>query len=125
MGFLQNQRFMLSFEAGANLTTKQFHFVKQNTSDGKIVACDTAGELALGILQNKPNNGETAQVVLLGGGSRVVAGAAINSHGAELATDDDGRAVDAVATNYVNAISDATASGDGSIIDSSIVKYKI
>jgi hypothetical protein len=54
-----------TWPANADLTTKQYKWVKLNSS-GKIVPCDTAGELALGVLQNTPRINEGASVRVAG-----------------------------------------------------------
>lgn len=56
----------ISVPAGADLSAKQFTFVKVNSS-GQAVAAATAGEYVLGILQNKPSAaGRIASVGILG-----------------------------------------------------------
>lgn len=72
------------FLAGADLsTTGQFLFVKLNGSS-QIVLADTAGEAALGVLQNAPANGAVARVRVQGV-SKVVADGTL-ADGAILAT---------------------------------------
>ena len=53
-----------SFPAGADLTGDQYKIVKLNAS-GQVVLAG-AGELAVGVLQNKPDSGEAAQVRIFG-----------------------------------------------------------
>jgi len=70
--------------AGADLsTTGQYLFVKLNGSSA-IVLASTAGESALGVLQNAPANGAIARVRVQGV-SKIVAGASL-SDGAVVAT---------------------------------------
>lgn len=95
--FAQNHLFMLSFEAGADLSSHQFRFVKTDAT-GKIVACSVKGERVTGVLQNKPKSGETAQVVLAPGGSPVISGAAYTAE-SELITDATGKAIAKDAAN--------------------------
>lgn len=72
------------FLAGADLSsTGQFLFVKLNGSSA-IVLADTAGELALGVLQNAPANGAVARVRVQGV-SKIIAGASL-ADGAPVAT---------------------------------------
>ena len=59
-----NSGMMLSREAGADLSAKQFYAVKW--SSGKIVACAGTTDIPIGILQNKPTSGETAKVCVFG-----------------------------------------------------------
>lgn len=83
-----NTLFSFTYEANEDLSSKQFHFVKYN-ANGRIDACDTAGERSLGILQNKPKKGEPGNVVLPPGQSKLICGAAV-AFDNELATDGNG-----------------------------------
>jgi len=65
----------LSLKAAADLRTHQYKFVKLDAS-GNVVLCSAAGERTFGVLQNKPNTGETA-VVRIFGLTKAVASAAI------------------------------------------------
>jgi hypothetical protein len=58
--------------AGADLRTNEYQFVKLNAT-GKVILCSAAGELSVGVLQNKPNIGEAASVRPLGRTPVVVA----------------------------------------------------
>jgi len=74
----------LLFLAGADLSsTGQFLFVKLNGSSA-IVLADTAGEAALGVLQNAPASGAVGRVRVQGV-SKIIAGASL-SDGAVVAT---------------------------------------
>jgi hypothetical protein len=74
----------LLYPAGADLsTTGQNLFVKLNGSSA-IVLADTAGELALGVLQNAPANGAVARVRVQGV-SKIIAGGTL-ADGAVVAT---------------------------------------
>ena len=57
--------FEKTFESAADLTDKQFHFVKLD-SDGKVVLVDGETDKNIGVLQNKPDNGEAALVRFAG-----------------------------------------------------------
>jgi hypothetical protein len=78
-------------QAGADLTTKQYHFMRFD-GNGNIVACDGAGQFSLGLLQDLPKEAGRACSVAYGGVSKCVAGAAI-ARGALVATNAAGRAV--------------------------------
>lgn len=91
------------FLAGADLSsTGQYLFVKLNGSSA-IVLADTAGEAALGVLQNAPASGAVARVRVLGV-SKVIAGATL-ADGAVLAT--------AVTTARAKAAVAGTVAGGG------------
>lgn len=65
-----------SFEAGADLTESQFHWVALTTT-GTIIRA-TADDQAIGILQNKPSLGEAGTVWMAGISKLCVAAAPIN-----------------------------------------------
>lgn len=64
-----------SFEAAEDLSDYQFHFVVLNTS-GKVRLPDAEDEVAIGILQNAPESGEAAEIMIIGK-SKLVANAAL------------------------------------------------
>ena len=84
----------LSFLAGADLRTKQYHFVKTDSA-GKVVLAG-AGEAAIGVVVNKPNTNEEAAVQVLGI-AKVIAGGSITT-GSRVAVDANGQAKAAVAS---------------------------
>lgn len=86
-----------TYTAGADLSAEQYTFVKRASNDTVVQA--NAGEAAVGVLWNDPASGRAASVVK-GGNPHVYAGAAV-AVGAELASDDEGRAVTAVSTDVV------------------------
>lgn len=92
--------------AAADLSAKQFHFVKVD-SNGK-AAVAGLGEAAIGVLQNNPGDGQAA-TIRISGKSKVVADAAITA-GALLKSSADGQAATATAST-VNT-SDAGAASD-------------
>lgn len=62
-----------TFVAGADLSSKQFHFVEVDNGTGNVTAVDGATDRAIGVLQNAPTSGQVADV-LIAGGTKVVAG---------------------------------------------------
>lgn len=119
--------FDLFFIAGASLTAKQYHFVKQDSTAGQCVSASAAGEQCLGILQNAPASGAVA-IVRPFGRSRCIAGGAVTV-GDPVATKSDGRAKtavkgatktddagvasDALLGSYCMAIAESTTTSDG------------
>jgi len=98
----------LLYPAGADLSAAQYLFVKLNGSS-QVVLAATAGEAALGVLQNAPASGAIARVRVFGV-SKIIAGDTI-ADGALLATVvTTGRAKNAV-TGRTDT-SDAGASND-------------
>lgn len=89
----ENKGKTISRVAGADLRTSQYCFVELNSSGQIVLAGD--GEDAIGILQDAPNTGEVAEVMVGAGISKVKAGA-VASVGNYVASDSTGRAVSPV-----------------------------
>lgn len=75
MSFTQPR--MKSFKAGADLSAKQYSFVKFGADSETIVSCSVADEKSIGILMNAPLSGEIAEIALPGGGAKLKASATI------------------------------------------------
>lgn len=114
---LMEQDSVRSFVAGADLRTKQFLFVKHHTTAGQVVVAGD-GELAIGVLTNKPNTGEAAEVTMLDPGSKVkvIASAAL-SVGARISSDANGKAAASAAGEYVCGVADSASLADGDYIE--------
>ncbi len=82
----------ISLPAGADLSGSQYFIVAVNANGEAVLA--GAGAIAIGVLQNKPGLGQSAQVRVLGE-TKMVAGAAIN-RGQLIAADAAGKAKVAV-----------------------------
>lgn len=87
--------FKLTREAGADLSALQFYAVKLNSSS-QVVAVAAATDIAIGILQNKPNAAGVAAELMVAGVSEVIAGGALTT-GNQITVDSTGRIVAAVA----------------------------
>lgn len=100
--------------AAADLSAQQYKFVVLSAA-GQVNVASTGGARAIGILQNKPRQGEAAQVIYEGE-SFLVAGGTINI-GDMLKTDTSGRGVSTTtATDIVCAMALEAASAAGDII---------
>ncbi len=112
MAFEQDLK-IISRTAGADLsTTGQYRFVEQSSA-GTITVCNSAGENALGVLQNDPVSG-VAGAVAYDGVTKVLAGATIVP-GNQIATTAAGKA--AVATSNQVILGEAVSGGaDGEVI---------
>jgi len=86
--------------AGEDLSAKQYYAVKISSTG--VVSLSGAGENAIGILQNSPQEGEVASVMLLGI-SKAVYGASVTA-GQNLAVDANGKLVPAAGNAAVVAI---------------------
>ena len=56
-----------TFTAGADLSAKQYHFVKIDNGTGNVVAVNGATDRPIGVLQNAPTSGQAAEVCIVGG----------------------------------------------------------
>lgn len=109
----------LSLIAGEDLTTKQYHAVKVNANGNVVLA--RAGENAIGILQNKPEQGKVAEVMSLGI-SKAVYGGTVTA-GQNLAVDSEGRLVNASGNSAVIGV--ALESGEANEIHSVLLVTRV
>lgn len=65
MAFEGSQPIALTFKAGADLSAKQFYFVKLSAAD-TVIVCSAATDVPIGVLQNAPSSGGMAEVVICG-----------------------------------------------------------
>lgn len=104
----------ISLAAGADLSAKQYTFVKMSGTG--VIGAAAATDVVIGVLQNAPTSGKTAEVAI-DGVTKLKASAAIAA-GALVGTTSTGLAVALTAgtdtTKYVfgQAITAAGASGD-------------
>lgn len=89
MAYKGSQPFKISLTAGADLSAKQYFFVKLNGS-GNAIVCAAATDVPVGVLQNNPTSGQTAEVVVIGM-TKISADAAL-SIGDFIGTSGDGQA---------------------------------
>jgi hypothetical protein len=93
---------VMSFTAGEDLTEARHCFVVLNASVQGEVLLAGAGEMAIGVLQNSPDEGQTAEVAVLSRGRlKVKSAGALTPPGLRLASDADGLAVEAGETDHV------------------------
>jgi len=78
--------------AAADLSAQQFRAMRV-TGDFQVNVANAAGQAVIGILQNKPTSGQSADV-MMAGVSKAIAGAAIAA-GAEVMAGADGRIITA------------------------------
>jgi hypothetical protein len=112
----QGQQTRESMIAGADISAKQFTFVKMNTNDRTVVSAGN-GDAAFGVLINDPESGQAATVVTAG---RVVVevGTGGLTAGDEVGVDANGEAVSAAATDIIVGICvDGAAAGGRATID--------
>lgn len=100
--------------AGADLTAKQFFLVKLSTSaDDTVLLAAANTDVVYGVLTNKPNTGQAAEVQIVGV-AKVVAGAAF-TRGDALMSDANGNAITKTSTNPIFGYALESAGGSGEI----------
>lgn len=121
MAYKGSQPFKISLSAGADLSAKQFYFVKLDAS-GNAVVCSGATDVPVGVLQNNPKSGQAAEIVVIGM-TKVSSDAAL-SIGASIGTSADGQADAKVAgtdtTEYAVGVM-LTATGAAGVIGTAMV----
>lgn len=108
------QETVTGFAAAADLSGKQYHFVRAsaaNACNQSSLASDTA---VLGVLQNNPQSGQAATIAQQGL-SKVVAGGSITVN-ALVTTNGSGRAAAAVSGDMVMGRALEAAANDGEVI---------
>jgi hypothetical protein len=107
----------ITLVAGADLSDKQYYFVKINTS-GLAVLCSGATDRPIGVLQNNPISGGEASITVIGG-TKVVASASIDE-GVLIGTASTGKADAKVpgtdTTEYVVGTVILASGADGDIL---------
>ncbi|MEN3051291.1 MAG: DUF2190 family protein [Candidatus Methanosuratincola petrocarbonis] len=88
----------IPLKAGADLSTHQFKVVYASDANTVALATDRASHMPLGILQNKPDTGQAADI-MISGISKAVAGDSI-SVGANLSFDTYARVVTTPGDGY-------------------------
>lgn len=87
------------YVAGADLSASQYLFVKIGSSDLEVILA-TAGDDAIGVL-SEPAADESAACVAIGGQTKIVSGADSLTAGMKVASDANGKAVEATADDAV------------------------
>ena len=86
---LSNYSVKITLPAAADLSAKQYYFVKVNTS-GQAALCAAATDRPIGVLQNTPTAGQAAEVLVVGG-TKIVSSASIDE-GSLIGTASTGKA---------------------------------
>ena len=61
----EQKQMALTLKAGADLSAKQYYFVKLN-ADNQVIVCAAATDAPIGVLQNAPDSGDNASVCVVG-----------------------------------------------------------
>lgn len=105
---LENIIYSESYEAQEDLSAKQYYFVAKHATDNQVDLA-VAGE-GFGILQNKPDEGQAAEVAHLGLSKCIASGAL--TPGTHLTSDANGKAVAATTDDEVCAVAVTTGAAD-------------
>lgn len=74
---IEKQVLTMSYIAEEDLSSYQYRFIALSTTENYVKAIDSTSEETIGVLQNAPESGQTAVVMILGI-TKVVAGSALN-----------------------------------------------
>lgn len=91
MASSQAPRFVRSLTAASDLSSSQYLFVKNDGSDGAVIAGGATGEIGAGFLNNAPDSGEATEIMGVGGGARGIAAATISGPQIALKADAAGK----------------------------------
>lgn len=108
----KNAQTCVTLEAGADLSTNQFHFVVIDADGQLSVATD--GAAAVGVLLNDPSAAGRAAEVCIGGLTRVEAGGNVAA-GAAVASNATGEAITAGSDDVILGTA-VTGGADGQVI---------
>jgi hypothetical protein len=121
MAYKASQPLKITLEAAADLSAKQYYFVKID-SNGKAAAVTAITDVPIGVLQNKPTAGQAAEIVVVGV-SKVSSDAALNE-GDLIGPSGDGQAdarvIGTDITHYVGGQM-LTATGAAAVIGTAII----
>jgi len=102
MAYEGPQPLKITLKAGADLSAKQYYFVKMSADDTCVV-CAAVTDIPIGVLQNKPTADQNAEICVIGE-TKINADAAVTA-GALIGTSADGQAAPYVAgtdtTKYI------------------------
>ena len=115
---INNYSVRATFVAGADLSTKQFTFVKLNSS-GQVIAAAAATDIPIGVLQNNPTSGQEAAVTIVGGTKIVASAAATLGTALNFGTSSAGKAATLAVTDttkYVLGVYLEAPAADGNIV---------
>ena len=102
----------ITLKAGADLSAKQYFFVKIDANGDAVLAGN--GENAIGVLQNAPASGEAANIAVAGVSKVIIGDTTSLDSGVGISSDANGKATLGVSTDFALAIliEDTTANDD-------------
>ena len=118
MAYKGSQPFKITLSAGADLSAKQYRFVKLDSS-GNAVVCAAVTDKPVGVLQNNPTSGAEASVTIVGGTKIVASAAATLGTALNFGTSSTGKAATLAVTDttkYVLGVYLQAPAADGDIV---------
>ena len=103
-------------KAERDLSTEQYRFVKMGGAAGRIDICVDAGNLVLGVLQNKPNAANKLCTIRVMGTTKIVCSGTVTEM-ARVGTSSDGRCAVATGDGALVAGISLEAGAEGDIIE--------
>ena len=102
----------ITLKAGADLSAKQYFFVKIDANGDAVLAGN--GENAIGVLQNAPASGEAANIAVAGVSKVIIGDTTSLDSVVVISSDANGKATLGVSTDFALAIliEDTTANDD-------------
>jgi len=113
---------VLSMVSGADLSSSQYYAVQMDADDREVKVAGTPaaeGTHVLGVLQNKPEEGQAASIAS-GGTSRLVMAADCNIGEKIMSSSGKGTPVDADQKSVIGIALTSNTEGDGGIIEIAI-----
>lgn len=112
--------------AGADLSSNQYCFVKQGSTQNTVVLATAATDDIIGILENAPKSGWEAKVVLFNaqGTMSILAGGSIGAN-VKITCNGSGRATSTINSgDFVLGTTVDAATANGDVIEIVLSKYK-
>lgn len=111
--------------AGANLSAKQYTFVKLASTANEVVSVNGTTDTIAGILQNDPTDGQVAHV-MAAGVSKLVAGSTAITKADKVGWNAEGQGnTRTTATSRYGAIAVETSSADGDLIKVHLIGHLV
>jgi len=107
--------FTLSAKANADLSAKQYHFVRWAAADTVDQASHSAAQDFAGVLQNKPSASGRGSTVMFAGETKITAGGSLTVNDL-IAANGSGRAAAAGSGDMIVGRVLETASADGDVV---------
>jgi hypothetical protein len=121
MAYEASQPLKLTLSAAADLSAKQYYFVKL-TNTGLVDVCAAVTDRPVGVLQNKPKAGQAAEITVIGV-TKVSSDTGITA-GAAIGTSIDGQATTkTIGTDTTHFIAGQmlTTTGGGDVIGTALI----